>query len=212
MRDNVRWFYALLYKPLYPWARLVLAALAIPLALSFLQPLWRIRMEAPQYPGGLRMDIYAYKLEGGNEGRDIAEINELNHYIGMAKIERSQFPDLDWIPFAFGALVLLSLRAAAVGTLRDLLDLCVLICYVSAFSLARFLLKLYAFGHDLDPHAAVRIQPFMPAFLGTKQVGNFTTHAYPLPGTYMVAVFAAGTVLITVWHFVREWRRRHEHQ
>ena len=32
---------------------------------------WKISMTAPQYPKGLYMDVYAYKLEGGDEGQHI---------------------------------------------------------------------------------------------------------------------------------------------
>ena len=49
----------------------------------YLFPLWNLTMFAPQYPDGLRLDIYSYKLEGGNSGQDVKEINVLNHYIGM---------------------------------------------------------------------------------------------------------------------------------
>ena len=66
---------------LKPRAFLVLAfLLLIP---SYLFPLWTLTMFAPQYPEGLRMGIYSYKLEGGNNGQDVKEINVLNHYIGM---------------------------------------------------------------------------------------------------------------------------------
>ena len=172
----------------------------IPLVLSFTQPLWRISMEAPQYPQGLYMDVYAYKLGAGHDGHDIAEINELNHYIGMRHIQRSEFQDLDWIPFALGLLAILTLRAAAIGKVRSLIDLGVLTAYVGLFSLARFVYKLYVFGHDLDPHAPVNIKPFMPVVLGTKQVANFTTHSWPNWGTAFMSIFAVGVVSITVWH------------
>ena len=35
---------------------------------TYLLPLWNMTMFAPQYPDGLRLDIYSYKLEGGNDG------------------------------------------------------------------------------------------------------------------------------------------------
>jgi hypothetical protein len=66
--------------------------------------------------------------------------------------------------------------------------------------LARFVYKLYVFGHDLDPHAPVNITPFMPVVVGTKQVANFTTHSWPSLGTIFMSVFGVGVVLITVWH------------
>jgi hypothetical protein len=193
-------FYTILAQPLAPWSRLLLLALVIPLVLSWLQPLWSIRMFAPQYPAGLQLDIYAYTVEGGNEGRDLPEINTLNHYIGMHKIDRGELTDLDWIPFALGALMLLTLRVAAIGDVRSLIDLAVLTFYFSLFSAGRFVFKLYSYGHNLDPHAPIHMDPFTPAILGAKQVANFTTWSYPRGGTYLIGFFAAAIVLLTVWH------------
>jgi len=106
-------FEVFLDEPIHFRSRILLAVLVIPLLLSFTQPLWRISMEAPQYPQGLYMDVYAYKIDGGHDGHDIQEINELNHYIGMRELARSEFEDLDWIPFALGLLTILTLRAVA---------------------------------------------------------------------------------------------------
>jgi copper chaperone NosL len=201
-------FYEFLDRPIRLGARIMLALLVIPMALSMTQPLWRMRMVAPQYPHGLRIDVYTYKLAGGNNDHDIAEINELNHYIGMMKVDRESMSDLSWLPFAFGLLIVVALRAAAIGSVRSLIDLSVLVGYVALFSMARFVYKLYTFGHFLDPHAPVHIKPFMPVVLGTKQVANFTTHSYPLTGTFLVLVFAGGIFALTAWHLLRGYRER----
>ncbi|MBK7049133.1 MAG: hypothetical protein IPO18_02755 [bacterium] len=203
MKRMLNNFMSVASSPVRARPRWLLVALVIPLALSFFFPLWRIRMEAPQYPRGLHMDIYAYKLGGGNNGHDVTELNSLNHYIGMHPIERSTVPELGWIPFAFGALALLTLRVAVLGRVRDLVDLSVLISYVTLFFFARFVLMLYRYGHDLDPTAALKIKPFMPVIVGTKQVANFTTQSYPLAGTVLVGLYAAGIVFLTCWHFLR---------
>lgn len=178
-------------------SRAFLVLLVLPLALSFFFPLWRIEMWAPQYPRGLRLEIYSHRLDGGNHGHDIVEINNLNHYIGMQPLAESRIPELGWIPFAFGILALLALRAAAIGTGRDLIDLSVLLIYVTVFFLARFVLMLYRYGHELDPTAAVTVAPFMPAVVGTKQIANFTTRSVPDVGTLLVGVFALGVVWVT---------------
>ncbi|MBK7188661.1 MAG: hypothetical protein IPH86_08315 [bacterium] len=65
------------------------------------------------------------------------------------------------------------------------------------------MLMLYQYGHDLDPTAALKIKPFMPVIVGTKQVANFTTQSYPLAGTVLVGLYAAGIVFLTGWHFFR---------
>ena len=202
LRRAIEGFYSFLSQPLYPWARVVLAVLVVPLVLSLTQPLWQIFLVAPQYPEGLRMDIYAYKLDGGNDGHDIAEINGLNHYIGMRKIDRSELADLDWLPFALGAMALLALRVAVVGDVRSLLDLAVISNYVFLFSLGRFYYKLYNFGHHLDPTAPVKIKGFTPGLLGVKQIANFTTHSWPQAGTYLAATFTGGVVVLLAWHLI----------
>lgn len=201
-------FYEFLDRPIRLGARIVLALLVIPMALSLVTPLWRMSMVAPQYPRGLRIDLYSYRLAGGNNDHDITEINELNHYIGMTKVSRESMSDLDWLPFAFGLLIVVALRAAAIGSVRSLIDLSVLVGYVAMFSMARFVYKLYTFGHFLDPRAPVHIEPFMPVVLGTKQVANFTTHSYPLVGTYLVLVFTGGLFALTAWHLLRGYRER----
>jgi copper chaperone NosL len=201
-------FYEFLDRPIRLGARIVLGLLLVPMALSMTQPLWRMKMVAPQYPHGLQINMYTYKLTGGNNDHDIAEINELNHYIGMMKVDRESMSDLSWLPFAFGLLIVIALRAAAIGSVRSLIDLSVLVGYVAVFSMARFVYKLYTFGHYLDPRAPVHIEPFMPVVLGTKQVANFTTHSYPLVGTYLVLVFAFGIFALTAWHLWRGYRER----
>ncbi len=208
MRPLVDAFEEFLDEPIRFRSRFLLALLVIPLLLSFTRPLWRISMEAPQYPKGLHLDVYAYKLGGGHNGHDIQEINELNHYIGMRRIARSEFQDLDWIPFGLGLLAILTLRAAAIGKVRSLIDLTVLTAYLGLFSFARFAYRLYVFGHDLDPRAPVNIPPFQPVVLGTKQVANFTTHSWPNLGTAFMAVFAGGVLVITVWHCWVGYRER----
>ncbi len=193
-------FYEFLSQPMMPRARIVLALMVIPLGLAFSAPLWRISMVAPQYPQGLAMDVYAYKLAGGNEGQDIKEINVLNHYIGMRKIDATSFADLDWIPFALGAIALVCLRCAALGTVRDLIDLLVVTGYVSVFAFGRFVYRLWVFGHDLDPHAPVKVKPFMPVVLGHATVANFETYSYPQLGSWLMLAFVCGVAAIAVWH------------
>lgn len=202
MKNPIRKFYDFLDRPLFPMARVLLALSIVPLLLSFWFPLWKISMEAPQYPNGLWIDVYAYTIEGGNEGQHITEINTLNHYIGMRPLDRADFADLDWLPFAFGILVLLTLRVAAVGQVRSLVDLSVIIGYVLAFAGARFVYTLYVYGHELDPTAPVEIEPFTPVIIGTKQVANFTTHSFPQTGTYLIGLFAIGVIGTLLFHLV----------
>ncbi|MCG3193765.1 MAG: hypothetical protein L6R30_15110 [Thermoanaerobaculia bacterium] len=169
-------------------------------------PLWNLTMFAPQYQEGLRMDIYSYKLEGGNKGQDIKEINVLNHYIGMKDIEVSDFTEFKWIPFVVGIIGLLFLRAAVFGKMAHLLDVLVLYVYFGLFSLWSFGFKMYSYGHNLAPTASVKIDPFMPPMFGYKKLANFEVYSYPKFGSYALAA-AAVLLLLACWLGWKDWRK-----
>ena len=198
----------LLDRPILPSARLVLVLLAGLLAASFALPLWKITLEAPQYPDGLELAIYSYKLEPGGDGQHLQEINTLNHYIGMRPLDRAAMKDLDWLPFALGALILLVLRLAAIGTVRGLVDLTVMTIYLGVFSMGRFVYQLYTYGHELDPTAPVKVEPFTPVIFGSKQIANFNTSSYPQAGSFLVVAFVLGLVGLLVWHLRADRRQR----
>lgn len=202
MQTVSRSFWVFLDEPLRGRARILLAVLVVPLLLSFLFPLWRISMKAPQYPNGLAMDIYCHQVIGGNDGHDIQEINTLNHYIGMAKITREELRDLDWMPFGLIAMALLAWRAALLGNVRTLIDLSMIAAYISAVAFGRFVWMLWDFGHHLDPKAPVKVEPFMPVVFGSKQIANFLTHSMPQLGSLLMGVFTMGVwglTLLCLW-------------
>jgi copper chaperone NosL len=172
-----------------PRGLLVLAALL--LLAVYLFPLWTMTMFAPQYPHGLRLAIYSYKLDGGNSGQDIREINVLNHYIGMGALTTESFSEFKWIPFVVGALGLLFLRAAVHGRLSGLLDVTVMFLYFAAFSLWSFGFKLYSYGHHLDRSAPVQVPGFMPPIIGYRKIANFEVYSFPGPASYVMGVVLA---------------------
>ena len=184
--------------------RILLIAASLLLGAIYVFPLWRLTMFAPQYPEGLRMAIYSYKLEGGNGGQDIREINVLNHYIGMRDLAAEDFNEFKWMPFVVGALGLLFLRAAMHGTVAHLVDVAVLYLYFTAFALWSFAYKLYSYGHTLDPTAAVKVDPFMPPMFGFKQLANFEVYSYPAAASYALGGVA---VALAIAVFLA-WRER----
>ena len=195
-------FYRFLDEPIFPWARIVLGLLTVFIVLSFTAPMWHIHMTAPQYPQGLDLYIYSYKIDGGNDGNDVQEINVLNHYIGMAPLDRASLTDLDWIPFLFAGMIILALRTAVIGKVGSMLDLLVLTTYAGIFGFGRLYYKLYTFGHNLDPKAPVTVEPFMPVMWGKKQIANFMTEAGPSLGTWYVAIFATGLTILLLAHLI----------
>jgi hypothetical protein len=181
---------------------LLLAAMLVVLP-AYLFPLYDMTMFAPQYPNGLRLHIYSYKLEGGNGGQDTKEINLLNHYIGMKDLETADFTEFKWIPFVVGAFGLLFLRTAVVGKIAHLVDVLVLYLYFGLFSLWSFAYKMYWYGHHLSPTASVKIDPFTPPLFGYKKLANFEVYSYPALGSYALA----GVALLLIVAFYLAWRR-----
>ena len=192
-----------LAETLEPLPRLLLLVAAFLLVPVYLVPLWKLTMFAPQYPEGLRLEIYSYKLEGGNAGQDVKEINILNHYIGMKDLTTADFTEFKWIPFVVGMLALLLLRAPVHGKMSDLIDVLVLYFYFGLFSLWSFGYKLYSYGHNLAPTASVKVPPFMPPLFGHKKLANFEVYSYPSAGSYALA----GAALLLIVAFIIAWRQ-----
>jgi copper chaperone NosL len=183
-------------------------AAAACLVVTCCAPLWNLTMFAPQYPDGLRLYIYDHSLQGGNSGQDVKEINVLNHYIGMHDLAEADFTEFKWMPFVIGGVALLILRAVVHGTVAALVDSSVVFFYFAAFSLWSFGYKLYRYGHDLSPTAAVKVDPFMPPMFGYSRIANFEVYSYPQAGSYAmtVALLLLGAALVIAWRA----RRRDE--
>jgi hypothetical protein len=182
--------------------RLLMGAGAVLLAVSIFLPLWQIHLVAPQYQEGLDLYIYSHKLVGGNDGQDLTEINNLNHYIGMQPIEEEDFAEMTFIPFLLGGFSLLALRAAFFGTVKSAIDTLVLFIYFGMFSMWRFYYQLYSYAHNLDPRAPMDIEPFTPVLIGKKVIANFDQYSFPREGSVLLlgAVVCFGTA---IWMGVR---------
>ncbi len=183
--------------------RALVVVAALLLSAVYLFPLWTLTMYAPQYPDGLRMNIYSYKLQGGNQGQDVKEINLLNHYIGMRDLVDEDFTEFKWMPFVVGAIGLLFLRTAVHGRMASLVDIVVLYGYFAAFSLWSFGFKLYSYGHSLAPTAAVKVPPFMPPMFGYKKLANFEVYSYPAAGSYALGLVIV-LLLVAFWFAWRD--------
>ncbi len=131
-------------------------------------PLWRMTLEAPQYPQGLHLRAYGDRIEG-----DLREINIINHYIGMGKLEPVPAPEMELFGLGMAALLILVVLAPLHRRLHYLA-----IAATAAMPLvilADLQLWLHRFGRDLDPTAPLRQKPFTPLALGVSKIGNFTT-------------------------------------
>src|SRR5262249_15279957 len=123
-----------LHKPLNATSRLLLLASAIIIAVSLFHPLWKMHLVAPQYSDGLDLYIFPYKIHGGGfNGQHLAEINNLNHYIGMKPIQQADFLEMIWMPFVFGLIILLLLRSVVFGVMSNVIDLFAIYTYFGLF-------------------------------------------------------------------------------
>lgn len=193
-----------LHGPVGVGPRVLLSVAAVLMVVTYLLPLWNLTMFSPQYQLGLRLDIYSHTLVPGHNGQDIKEFNLLNHYIGMHDLAVENFTEFKWIPFGLGGLALLFLRAAVLGTVKELVDATVVFLYFGAFSAWSFGYKLYRYGHDLSPTAAVKVQPFTPPIFGHQKIANFDVYSYPRAGSYMLGAVTL-LLLCALW---LAWRQR----
>jgi copper chaperone NosL len=154
-------------------------------------PLWGMTLVSTQFPEGLRMVVYPDHIAG-----DIGELNALNHYIGMMPIRDDFFPELRILPATFLGLALLLVVAALVRRAWATalpLGLMGLLAMYGGWSMVH---RLWQFGHALDPHAAIRIQPFSPPMLGFNQIAQFATYSYFTWGTFLPLVAGALAALV----------------
>ena len=178
-----------LHKPLNLGSRICLLAAAATIVVALFFPLWKMHLVAPQYSDGLDLYIFPYKIRGGGfHGQHLAEINNLNHYIGMKPLQQADFLEMLWMPFVFGFIILMLLRSVVLGAMSNVIDLFAVYAYFGLFSIGSFWYRLYQYGHNLDPHAPVHIQPFTPYLIGVKQIANFREFSFPGLGAYLLCV------------------------
>ncbi len=181
-------------------SRVVILLAVVVLIPAFIFPLWRMSFYSNQYTDGLKLTIYAYQLDGAKTSNrdDLREINALNHYIGMKPLLESEFSEFIWLPFAIGGLMILALRAMVLGKMSKLVDVFVLFAWFGLYSFWSFYHRMYLYGHNLDPQAAIKVEPFTPPMLGTEIVGNFTVYSYPDIASFALIAFGL-LMFVAIW-------------
>jgi copper chaperone NosL len=203
MREFLKHEFKFLAKPLNLTSRVLLLVGVILLMASYWAPLWQIKLVAPQYEEGLTLDIHSWRIVAGNNGNDIKEINNLNHYIGMKPLHQADFFEMRWMPFLIGGFVIYTLRAAVFGMMRYVVDLFALFSYFGAFSLGSLVYRMWQYGHELDPKAPMTIEPFTPVIFGSQQIANFTQSSLPQLATYLLAGYVV-CLLAAMWFSRKE--------
>lgn len=186
-------------------SRIVVAIAALALGLLYALPLWHISLKAPQYPEGLGLYIEMNHIRG-EKPQDLQSINGLNHYIGMKPIDPSAIPELRIMPWFVRGLILLGLAAAVTGRRWILGTWLGVFVLLAVAGLADFYKWEYDYGHNLNPHAAIKIpgMSYQPPLLGGRQMLNFHAFSWPASGAWV----AFGVVAVALGVFVLEGRRR----
>ena len=185
-------------------SRIAVAAVSLLLLAVYVTPLWRIELIAPQYPEGLGLRIWVNQITG-LKPNDLNSINGLNHYIGMRAIEPAAIPELRFMPQLLAAAVAAGLVVALVGRRGLLYAWAGLFTLGAAVGLGDFWKWGYEYGHQLDPHAAIKVpgMSYQPPLIGSKQLLNFHATSWPDIGGW-IAIVALAFVLGAA---ILEWRR-----
>ncbi|MEI6750118.1 MAG: hypothetical protein ACOYMF_10475 [Bacteroidales bacterium] len=162
---------------------------------AFFLPFWKIMLEAPQYPEGLEMKIWLYKITG-----DVDKINGLNHYIGMKIIKEDEFPEFKIMPWALGLLIAFGVVVAIARKRYLLWTWIIALLGAGGVAFYDFYQWLYDYGHNLNPHAAIKVpgMSYQPPLLGYKQLLNFLAGSFPDMGGYLVIIAALGIVGVSI--------------
>ena len=132
---------------LIPSALLMVAALL--LVVSLFVPYWSMTMTAPQYPKGLKVDVYVTHLAG-----DVREIDELNHYLGMPLLDEGGRFERSIAPIALSTFGLLLVAGVFVHNQWAAVLALPVIGYPLIF-LADLYYILYQYDHSIDPESSL---------------------------------------------------------
>ncbi|KGO96402.1 membrane protein [Flavobacterium enshiense] len=182
-------------------SKVLLLMVAALFAGSLFVPLWRIELDAPQYPEGLVLQLYPNKIGG-----DVDVINGLNHYIGMATLHTENFFEFSVLPYIFGAFALVSFVLIFIAKRKAVLGFFITYMLFIIISAADFYRWNYEYGHNLDPNAAIKVpgMAYQPPLLGYKQLLNFAAYSIPDTGGWMLA----GSALLLIMIVLKEFKFR----
>lgn len=191
----------------------VLIAAAVLIIVSMRYPMWYMYLDSNNFPNGIGMAIWAThpgdpediaQLDGG-----LKEVNVLNHFIGMKEISKETMPVFKVLPVVLVILAMACVAAALYRRQWTSLAVVILFAATSMGGVIALIYNLYSFGHNLDPTAAIKIDPFMPGIYGEHKLAQFTTYSDFYWGTYLLVIAFLLTVVAWVIDVI-SFRRVHE--
>lgn len=187
-------------KKLSVFTRIAALLAGASLFLVLLVPIWRIDLDAPQYPEGLSLKIHANDIKG-----DVDIINGLNHYIGMKTLHKNDFPEFTVLPYCIMFFALLFIMAGIANRKTFFNISFILFVLFGIIAMVDFWKWEYNYGHNLNPNAAIVVpgMAYQPPLIGFKQLLNFG--AYSIPDTGGWIFIGAGALLLA--GILLEWKR-----
>lgn len=181
---------------LQPVSRVLVLICALTMGVAFFTSVWRIELEAPQYPEGLGLQIWVNGLKG-----DLESVNNLNHYIGMRTLHTDDFWEFTFLPYLLGAMILFGILVFIFNTRNWLGSYITILLLIAAVASVDFYRWEYDYGHNLDPHAAIKIpgMTYQPPFLGYKELLNFLAGSLPDIGGLCIIIPSAVIGLLFYW-------------
>jgi copper chaperone NosL len=163
-------------------SKVMLVIAGVLLVFSLFNPIWRIELDAPQYPEGLALTIHANKLAG-----DVNIINGLNHYIGMKTLHEEEFIEFTVLPYIISFYALACFIVVFVKNKKALYFLFSAFVLFGIIAMYDFWRWEYNYGHNLDPNAAIIVpgMAYQPPLIGFKQLLNFGAYSVPDIGGWL---------------------------
>jgi len=180
-------------------SKIIVIVASLILVLSFFFPIWYIDLEAPQYPEGIGLEIWLNKIIG-QKPHDLENINGLNHYIGMKQIVPDAIPELKIMPFIIIFLIVFGLISGISGKRSLVYIWIILFIVVAAIGIYDFYMWEYDYGHNLNPHAAIKIpgMAYQPPLIGSKMLLNFNAISMPHIGSWVLVVSVVLAVIALI--------------
>lgn len=197
MRIEIEQTKRVLEMPLEKGPRLLLIVGVLLAAASFVAPLWSVAVSRPGASDGttttytFRLGSVAPSPAGGSDNASVLDAS------------RGRGQGI-WIAVALGAVSLLFVRAAVLGTFRSLVDSFVLYFFFTLGALWLLFAELSRFGREVTTPGAAR-PDFASALFGRWETGGVRFAASPGPGAWTLAAVALvlASALYVAWRNAR---------
>jgi copper chaperone NosL len=190
-------------------SRILFGIAVLLLLILYFSPVWKIGLNAPQYPEGIGLRIWINKITGENK-HDLDNINRLNHYIGMKEITPEEIPELKLIPYIIGILILTGM--VGIFTKKRLFFYIWLFIFltITVIGIVDFYKWEYDYGHNLNPDAPIKVpgMTYQPPLFGTKKLLNITASSYPaIGGWFALLSLSIGVIIFLIEKNIGPWRK-----